>query len=32
MKRNERQHLKENELAHTLDAAREFVEPRAGRC
>lgn len=28
MKRIERKHLKENELAHTLDAAREFLEPR----
>lgn len=28
MKRNERQHLKENELAHSLGAAREFVGPR----
>ncbi|MEQ1574563.1 MAG: tetratricopeptide repeat protein [Vicinamibacterales bacterium] len=28
MKRKERQHLKENELAHTLTAARAFIEPR----
>ena len=28
MKRLERKHLKENELEHTLRAAREFVEPR----
>jgi tetratricopeptide (TPR) repeat protein len=28
MKRTERHHLKENELAHSLAAAREFVEPR----
>jgi TolA-binding protein len=28
MKRTQRQHLKENELAHTLAAAREFIEPR----
>src|SRR5688572_21264186 len=28
MKRKERHHLKENELVHTLSAAREFVEPR----
>jgi len=28
MKRIERRHLKENELAHTLASAREFVEPR----
>ena len=28
MKRKERQHLKENELAHSLAAAREFVDTR----
>jgi tetratricopeptide (TPR) repeat protein len=28
MKRTERRHLKENELAQTLATAREFVEPR----
>jgi tetratricopeptide (TPR) repeat protein len=28
MKRIERKHLKENELAHTLEAAREFIAPR----
>ena len=28
MKRTERRHLKENELAQTLTAAREFIEPR----
>lgn len=28
MKRIERKHLKEDELAHTLRVAREFVEPR----
>ena len=28
MKRLERKHLKEDELAHTLRVAREFVEPR----
>ena len=28
MKRIERKHLKENELIHTIEAAREFVEPR----
>ena len=28
MKRVERKHLKEDELAHTLRVAREFVEPR----
>jgi TolA-binding protein len=28
MKSRERHHLKENELAHSLAAAREFVEPR----
>jgi tetratricopeptide (TPR) repeat protein len=28
MKRIERQHLKQNELARTLTAAREFIEPR----
>jgi tetratricopeptide (TPR) repeat protein len=31
MKRTERKHLKENELAHTLAAAREFVEARRGQ-
>jgi TolA-binding protein len=28
MKAKERHHLKENELAHSLAAAREFIEPR----
>jgi tetratricopeptide (TPR) repeat protein len=28
MKRTERHHLKENELAHTLTAAREFIDTR----
>ena len=28
MKRIERKHLKENELAHTLEAARDYLEPR----
>jgi tetratricopeptide (TPR) repeat protein len=28
MKRTERHHLKENELAHTLSTAREYIEPR----
>ena len=28
MKRIERKHLKENELAQTLEAAREYIEPR----
>jgi TolA-binding protein len=28
MKRQERHHLKENELAHSLTAAREYLEPR----
>jgi tetratricopeptide (TPR) repeat protein len=28
MKRTERHHLKENELAHSLASAREFIEPR----
>jgi TolA-binding protein len=28
MKRTERHHLKENELAHTLASAREYLEPR----
>jgi hypothetical protein len=28
MKRQERHHLKENELAHSLRVAREYVEPR----
>jgi outer membrane protein assembly factor BamD (BamD/ComL family) len=30
MKRIERKHLKENELAHTLEAARDYLEPRQG--
>ena len=30
MRRDERQHLKENELAHTLASLQEFVGPRAG--
>src|SRR5688572_22171541 len=30
MKRIERKHLKENELAHTLEAARGYLEPRKG--
>jgi tetratricopeptide (TPR) repeat protein len=30
MKRIERKHLKENELAQSLEAAREFLEPRRG--
>jgi tetratricopeptide (TPR) repeat protein len=30
MKRIERKHLKENELAHTLAAARDYIEPRKG--
>jgi tetratricopeptide (TPR) repeat protein len=29
MRRDERQHLKENELAHTLEGLQEFVGPRA---
>jgi len=29
MKRDERQHLKENELAHSLESLQEFVGPRA---
>src|SRR6185369_3901497 len=29
MRRDERQHLKENELAHTLESLQEFVGPRA---
>lgn len=29
MKRDERQHLKENELAHTLASVQEFVGPRS---
>jgi tetratricopeptide (TPR) repeat protein len=29
MKRQERHHLKENELAQTLAAARDFIEPRS---
>lgn len=28
MKRTERHHLKENELAHSLASAREYIEPR----
>jgi TolA-binding protein len=28
MKRTERQHLKENELVHTIEAARDFLETR----
>jgi tetratricopeptide (TPR) repeat protein len=28
MKRTERHHLKENELAHTLASARDYIEPR----
>lgn len=28
MKRIERKHLKENELAHTLESARDYIEPR----
>jgi TolA-binding protein len=28
MKSTERRHLKENELAHSISAAREFIEPR----
>ncbi len=31
MKRKERQHLRENELAHSLTAVREFVEARRGQ-
>ena len=31
MKRKERHHLKENELAHSLNATREFVEARRGQ-
>lgn len=31
MKRQERHHLKENELAQGLATAREFLEPRAGQ-
>jgi tetratricopeptide (TPR) repeat protein len=30
MKRTERHHLKENELAHTLAAARDFIDTRRG--
>jgi tetratricopeptide (TPR) repeat protein len=30
MKRIERKHLKENELAHTLTTARGYIEPRKG--
>ena len=29
MKRKERRHLKENELAHSIAAAREYLEPRS---
>ena len=29
MKRQERRHLKENELAHSIAAAREYLEPRS---
>src|SRR5262245_59334241 len=29
MKTKQRQHLKENELAHSLAVAREYMEPRA---
>ena len=28
MKSTERRHLKENELAHSISAARDFIEPR----
>jgi TolA-binding protein len=28
MKRNEREHLKQDELVHSISAAREFIEPR----
>lgn len=28
MKRNERHHLKENELAHSIASARDYIEPR----
>jgi tetratricopeptide (TPR) repeat protein len=28
MKRKERKHLRENELVHTINAARDFIEPR----
>ena len=28
MKRKERQHLKENELVHSIESAREFLETR----
>ena len=31
MKRKERHHLKENELAHSIGAAREFVDHRRGQ-
>ena len=31
MKRKERHHLKENELAHSIGAAREFVDNRRGQ-
>jgi len=31
MKRQERRHLKENELAHGIAAAREYLEPRSGQ-
>ena len=30
MKRIERKHLKENELAHSIEAARDYLEPRRG--
>ena len=29
MRRDERQHLKENELAHSLASVQEFVGPRS---
>ena len=31
MKRTERRHLKENELAHSIGAAREFIDERRGQ-
>ena len=31
MKRQERRHLKENELAHSIVVAREYLEPRSGQ-
>ncbi len=31
MKRNERHHLKENELARSISAARDFIAPRMGQ-